>query len=205
MPQTLANWSWENKRLLNYANLQTPTKDNDDGLHFQTICCTGCSWITPMKILFLQLLILPIFVKNWLWIIQKGGHWVRVKQKIGQTSSGEKKKKKKKKEGQCGQTSPSPVFSECPPIWIFQHWWRHLKEKNKWPDLLMTLLLCFSLFFRDMPVLARMRLVIKKRGGFLALYRGIGPGTMRSFISNGTSMVVMANAQRKVSEWGLRD
>ena len=64
---------------------------------------------------------------------------------------------------------------------------------------------CFSTLFRDMSVLARMRLVIRERGGFLALYRGIGPGTMRSFISNGTSMVVMANAQRKVSEWGLRD
>ncbi|XP_022087227.1 mitochondrial arginine transporter BAC2-like isoform X2 [Acanthaster planci] len=57
---------------------------------------------------------------------------------------------------------------------------------------------------KDMPVLTRMRLVIKERGGFLALYRGIGPGTIRSFISNGTSMIVMANAQKKVSEWGLR-
>ncbi|XP_038048376.1 solute carrier family 25 member 48-like [Patiria miniata] len=58
---------------------------------------------------------------------------------------------------------------------------------------------------KDMPVLTRMRLVVKERGGFLALYRGIGPGTIRSFISNGTSMIVMANAQKKVSEWGLRD
>ncbi|XP_063962798.1 uncharacterized protein LOC129270805 [Lytechinus pictus] len=58
---------------------------------------------------------------------------------------------------------------------------------------------------KEMSTLQRMRLVVRERGGFLALYRGIGPGTLRSFISNGTSMVVMANAQKKVSEWGLRD
>lgn len=57
---------------------------------------------------------------------------------------------------------------------------------------------------RKMPVLQRMRKVMVERGGFLALYRGIWPGTMRSFLSNGTSMVVMVWAQRKVSEWGLR-
>lgn len=56
-----------------------------------------------------------------------------------------------------------------------------------------------------MPVLKRIRLVIKERGGFFGLYRGIGPGTIRSFISNGTSMIVMSNAQKKVTEWGLRD
>ena len=53
-------------------------------------------------------------------------------------------------------------------------------------------------------VLQRMRTVVRKRGGFFALYRGIGPGTIRSFIANGTSMIVMAHAQKKVSEWGLR-
>lgn len=56
-----------------------------------------------------------------------------------------------------------------------------------------------------MPLLQRLQYVMKKRGGFLGLYRGIGPGTIRSFLSNGASMVVMVNAQRKVSEWGLRD
>ncbi|XP_013389954.1 mitochondrial arginine transporter BAC2-like [Lingula anatina] len=56
-----------------------------------------------------------------------------------------------------------------------------------------------------MPVLKRMQLVIKERGGFFALYRGLGPGTIRSFIANGSSMVVMQWAQRKVSELGLRD
>ncbi len=38
----------------------------------------------------------------------------------------------------------------------------------------------------------------------MALYRGIGPGTIRSFIANGTSMIVMQYAQREVSRWGLR-
>lgn len=56
-----------------------------------------------------------------------------------------------------------------------------------------------------MPVWKRIRLVLKQKGGFFGLYRGIGPGTIRSFISNGTSMIVMSNAQKKVTEWGLRD
>ena len=55
------------------------------------------------------------------------------------------------------------------------------------------------------PVLRRMQRVVRERGGFLALYRGIGPGTLRSFIANGTSMIVMQQAQKKVSQWGLRD
>ena len=54
-------------------------------------------------------------------------------------------------------------------------------------------------------VLRRMRRVIRKKGGFLALYRGIGPGTLRSFVANGSSMIVMQYAQRKVTEWGLRN
>ena len=58
---------------------------------------------------------------------------------------------------------------------------------------------------RDQSVLDRLRAVIRHRGGVLGLYRGIGPGTIRSFIANGTSMIVMQAAQRKVSEWGLRD
>ena len=49
-----------------------------------------------------------------------------------------------------------------------------------------------------------MRGVVRERGGVLALYRGIGPGTIRSFIANGSSMIVMQAAQKKVSEWGLR-
>ena len=51
----------------------------------------------------------------------------------------------------------------------------------------------------------RIRLVMRERGGFFALYRGLAPGTIRSFLANGSSMVVMAFAQRKVTEWGLRN
>lgn len=57
---------------------------------------------------------------------------------------------------------------------------------------------------KDLPVVARMRLVIKEKGGFFGLYRGIVPGSIRSFMSNGTSMIAMSWAQRKVSRWGLR-
>lgn len=57
---------------------------------------------------------------------------------------------------------------------------------------------------KDMPVWKRMRLVLKERGGFFGLYRGIVPGTIRSFLANGVSMIVMSTAQRMVSEWGLR-
>lgn len=55
------------------------------------------------------------------------------------------------------------------------------------------------------PVVRRMKRIVQERGGFLALYRGIGPGTLRSFVANGSSMIVMQYAQRKVSELGLRD
>lgn len=51
----------------------------------------------------------------------------------------------------------------------------------------------------------RLKLTFLSRGGFFGLYRGLTPGVMRSFISNGSSMVVMVAAHRKVSEWGLRD
>ena len=57
---------------------------------------------------------------------------------------------------------------------------------------------------QDMSVWRRMRTVVRQSGGVTGLYRGIIPGTIRSFLANGTSMIVMANAQRKVSEWGLR-
>ena len=56
-----------------------------------------------------------------------------------------------------------------------------------------------------MSVVERMRHVIRERGGLLALYRGLAPGTIRSFLSNGCSMVVMTWAHKKVSEMGLRD
>ena len=41
--------------------------------------------------------------------------------------------------------------------------------------------------------------------GVHGLYRGIGPGTARSMLSNGVSMVVMLQAQKKISEWGWRN
>ena len=41
-------------------------------------------------------------------------------------------------------------------------------------------------------------------GGYSGLYRGMVPGTLRSFFSNGASMIVMSWAQKKVTEMGLR-
>jgi solute carrier family 25 carnitine/acylcarnitine transporter 20/29 len=41
--------------------------------------------------------------------------------------------------------------------------------------------------------------------GIAGLYRGIGPGTARSMLSNGVSMIVMLHAQRKITEWGWRN
>jgi hypothetical protein len=56
-----------------------------------------------------------------------------------------------------------------------------------------------------MTILQRVKFIIRERGGVLGLYRGIGPGTLRSFVANGSAMVVMQFAQRKVTEWGFRD
>lgn len=50
----------------------------------------------------------------------------------------------------------------------------------------------------------RARYMMHAHGGVAGLYRGIIPGTLRAFIANGTSMIVMQWAQKKVSEWGLR-
>ena len=41
--------------------------------------------------------------------------------------------------------------------------------------------------------------------GVTGLYRGIGPGTLRSFLANGISMIMMSNAQKLVTKLGLRD
>ncbi|XP_078657745.1 uncharacterized protein LOC144903474 [Branchiostoma floridae x Branchiostoma belcheri] len=57
---------------------------------------------------------------------------------------------------------------------------------------------------KEMSTWQRIKFNMKERGGFWGLYRGLGPGTARSFLANGTSMIVMVNAQKKVSEWGLR-
>jgi len=41
-------------------------------------------------------------------------------------------------------------------------------------------------------------------GGPAGLFRGIVPGSISVFLRNGTAAIVMANANRKISEWGLR-
>ena len=56
-----------------------------------------------------------------------------------------------------------------------------------------------------MPVLRRLRLAYVDRGGVTGLYRGIVPGSIRSFLANGCAMVVMSFAQRKVTDLGWRD
>lgn len=58
---------------------------------------------------------------------------------------------------------------------------------------------------KHLTVYQRVKYIVKERGGFWALYRGLAPGTVRSFIANGSAMVVMQYAQRKVTQWGLRD
>jgi hypothetical protein len=56
-----------------------------------------------------------------------------------------------------------------------------------------------------MTIPQRLLFIVNERGGFFALYRGLGPGLYRSFLSNGFAMVVMQFAQKKVSEYGLRN
>ena len=46
----------------------------------------------------------------------------------------------------------------------------------------------------------RMSGVMKERGGFLALYRGLGPGSVRSFFANGISMVAYKLVSDKLAE-----
>lgn len=55
-----------------------------------------------------------------------------------------------------------------------------------------------------MSLWQRLRGVVRERGGVLGLYRGLWPGTLRSFVANGCSMIVMQYAQRQVSKLGLR-
>ena len=50
-----------------------------------------------------------------------------------------------------------------------------------------------------MSLIQRIQFVMRERGGFLGLYRGLGPGLYRSFFANGFAMIVMQYAQRKVS------
>ena len=61
-----------------------------------------------------------------------------------------------------------------------------------------------SQFGQRMSTIQRLKLVVNQVG-FFGLYRGLAPGSIRSFLANGTAMVVMSAAQKKVSQWGLRD
>jgi solute carrier family 25 carnitine/acylcarnitine transporter 20/29 len=56
-----------------------------------------------------------------------------------------------------------------------------------------------------MSLLQRIQYTVRERGGVLGLYRGILPGSIRSFVGNGCAMVVMQYCQKKVTELGLRD
>lgn len=72
-----------------------------------------------------------------------------------------------------------------------------LKKKNQ--------LNLIVFYLRNMTILERAQFIVRERGGILGLYRGIAPGSLRSFIGNGTAMVVMQWLQKKVTESGLRD
>ena len=51
----------------------------------------------------------------------------------------------------------------------------------------------------NQSLLQRMRGVIREKGSFLALYRGLGPGSVRSFFANGLSMVSYKFVSEKVA------
>ena len=46
----------------------------------------------------------------------------------------------------------------------------------------------------------RMRVVMKERGGFLALYRGLGPGSVRCFFANGVSMIAYKSVSERLAK-----
>jgi solute carrier family 25 carnitine/acylcarnitine transporter 20/29 len=58
---------------------------------------------------------------------------------------------------------------------------------------------------RNLTIIERAKFIVRERGGILGLYRGIAPGSLRSFVGNGSAMVVMQYLQKKVTELGLRD
>ncbi|XP_063682413.1 mitochondrial ornithine transporter 1-like [Bolinopsis microptera] len=59
-------------------------------------------------------------------------------------------------------------------------------------------------FGKDQPLKTRLAMTFREKG-VTGLYRGIGPGTIRSFLANGVSMIMMSNAQKLVTKLGLRD
>lgn len=75
-----------------------------------------------------------------------------------------------------------------------------------WPlELIKSQIQAGYLAEKKMTMVHRIKYIVKSRGGLVGLYRGIGPGTCRSFLANGSAMVVMQWAQRKVTDWGVRD
>ncbi|KAI8618071.1 mitochondrial carrier domain-containing protein [Chytriomyces sp. MP71] len=55
------------------------------------------------------------------------------------------------------------------------------------------------------PTLMQRARYLVSQHGVMGLYRGIWPGTLRSMVSNGFSMVMMLQAQKKITEWGWRN
>jgi hypothetical protein len=45
-----------------------------------------------------------------------------------------------------------------------------------------------------------MSIVMKERGGFLALYRGLGPGIVRCFFANGVSMIACKSVSDRLAK-----
>jgi len=75
-----------------------------------------------------------------------------------------------------------------------------------WPfEYMRTQVAANYLDERHWTLTQRLKYIMRERGGFLGLYRGLGPGLFRSFFANGFAMIVMQYAQRKISEYGLRD
>ncbi len=58
---------------------------------------------------------------------------------------------------------------------------------------------------RNFTIWQRLKFIVNERGGIRGLYRGIAPGSLRSFVGNGSAMVVMQWCQKKVTEHGLRN
>lgn len=77
-----------------------------------------------------------------------------------------------------------------------------IRKVSYWLGNLVSLMAEFV--YRKKSVVQRLKKVILTKGGVIGLYRGILPGSLRSFVANGCAMVVMSFAQKKVTDWGLR-
>lgn len=74
-----------------------------------------------------------------------------------------------------------------------------------WPLELVKCQIQAGYLDKNMSIIQRLKFIAKERGGLIGLYRGIAPGSIRSFIGNGTGMVVMQWAQKQVTSRGWRD